>query len=123
MSKVKDFFFALKKEKDGSVYMSRLIYANLIRNATDPKLVELILNKPPTPPEDLVGDDKDIVYTIPSTMTRRSTPNGGFSIGTNVSYYGIRDVIKNKDIDDKLLVYQKNHTRNLITVIKKNKTA
>ena len=32
-------------------------------------------------------------------------------------------IILNKDIDDKLLVYQKNHTRNLITVIKKNKTA
>jgi superfamily II DNA or RNA helicase len=32
-------------------------------------------------------------------------------------------IILNKDIDDKLLVYQKNHTRNLITVLKKNKTA
>ncbi len=32
-------------------------------------------------------------------------------------------IILNKNIDDKLLVYQKDHTRNLITVLKKNKTA
>ena len=32
-------------------------------------------------------------------------------------------IILNKDIEDKLLVYQKNHTRNIITVLKKNKTA
>lgn len=32
-------------------------------------------------------------------------------------------IILNRDIDDKLLIYQKNHTRNLINVLKKNKTA
>jgi len=31
MSKVKGFFFALKKEKDETVYMSRLLYARLIQ--------------------------------------------------------------------------------------------
>jgi hypothetical protein len=31
MNKVKGFFFALKKEKDETVYMSRLLYAKIVK--------------------------------------------------------------------------------------------
>jgi hypothetical protein len=45
MSKAKDFFFALKKEKDGSVYMSRLIYANLIQKRVLTDSQKLLVKK------------------------------------------------------------------------------
>jgi hypothetical protein len=45
MSKVKDFFFALKKEKDGSLYMSRLIYANLIQKRVLTDSQKLLVKK------------------------------------------------------------------------------
>ena len=45
MSKVKNFFFALKKEKDGSMYMSRLIYANLVQKRVLTDSQKLLVKK------------------------------------------------------------------------------
>jgi hypothetical protein len=87
------------RNKKGGIF----VFGNSIINVIDPEIVNLILNKPSTPPEDLVGENKVIVYDLSSSMTKVPTPNGGFSIGLGNFgdfYYGLGDTTKNGPIDN-----------------------